>query len=89
MIVVSLIVIVFLFHWRSAFSIIIQIPITIAISFILLNAFGISSNIMSLTGIALAIGVIVDNGIIMSENAYKHLAERYALWQDEQKNKTI
>ncbi len=89
MIVVSLIVIVFLFHWRSAFSIIIQIPITIAISFIILNAFGISSNIMSLTGIALAIGVIVDNGIIMSENAYKHLAERYAIWQDEQKNKTI
>jgi CzcA family heavy metal efflux pump len=89
MIVVSLIVIVFLFHWRSAVSIIIQIPITIAISFILLNAFNISSNIMSLTGIALAIGVIVDNGIIMSENAYKHLAERYALWQDEQKNKTV
>jgi len=77
MIAVSLIVIVFLFHWRSAVSIIIQIPITIAASFILLNAFGISSNIMSLTGIALAIGVIVDNGIIMSENAYKHLAERY------------
>lgn len=77
MIVVSLIVIIFLFHWRSAVSIIIQIPITIAASFILLNAFGISSNIMSLTGIALAIGVIVDNGIIMSENAYKHLSERY------------
>lgn len=78
MIVVSLVVILFLFHWRSALSIIIQIPITIAISFILLNAFDISSNIMSLTGIALAIGVIVDNGIIMSENAYKHLAERYS-----------
>ncbi len=76
MIVVSLIVIVFLFHWRSALSIIIQIPVTIAVSFILLNAFDISSNIMSLTGIALAIMVIVDNGIIMSENAYKHLAER-------------
>ena len=76
MIVVSLIVILFLFHWRSALSIIIQIPITIAASFLLLNAFGISSNIMSLTGIALAIGVIVDNGIIMSENAYKHLSER-------------
>lgn len=88
MIVVSLIVIIFLFHWRSAVSIIIQIPITIAVSFILLNAFGISSNIMSLTGIALAIGVIVDNGIIMSENAYKHLADRYAHWQEEQKNKT-
>lgn len=78
MIVVSLVVLIFLFHWRSALSILIQIPVTIAISFILLNAFGISSNIMSLTGIALAIGVIVDNGIIMSENAYKHLAEKYA-----------
>lgn len=84
MIVVSLVVIVFLFHWRSAVSIIIQIPITIATSFILLNAFKISSNIMSLTGIALAIGVIVDNGIVMSENAYKHLAERYESWQAEQ-----
>lgn len=78
MIVVSLVVILFLFHWRSALSIIIQIPVTIATSFILLNAFGISSNIMSLTGIVLAIGVIVDNGIIMSENAYKHLSMRFA-----------
>ncbi|HEY0669467.1 MAG TPA: efflux RND transporter permease subunit [Sphingobacteriaceae bacterium] len=78
MIVVSLIVIIFLMHWRSAISIIIQIPITIAASFILLNAFDISSNIMSLTGIALAIGVIVDNGIIMAENSYKHLAVRQA-----------
>jgi Cu(I)/Ag(I) efflux system membrane protein CusA/SilA len=78
MAIVSLIVMLFLLHWRSALSIIIQIPITIAASFILLNAFGISSNIMSLTGIALAIGVIVDNGIIMSENAYRHLSE----WQN-------
>jgi CzcA family heavy metal efflux pump len=77
MIVVSLVVIVFLFHWRSAISIIIQIPITIATSFILLNAFDITSNIMSLTGIALAIGVIVDNGIIMAENAYKNLSTRF------------
>ena len=76
MIVVSIIVFLFLLHWRSAISIIIQIPITIAASFIFLNAFDISSNIMSLTGIALAIGVIVDNGIIMSENAYKNLAIR-------------
>ena len=77
MIVVSLVVILFLFHWRSAISIIIQIPITIATSFILLNTFGITSNIMSLTGIALAIGVIVDNGIIMAENSYKNLAHRF------------
>ena len=76
--VVCVIVFLFLLHWRSALSIIIQIPVTIAISFILLNAFGLSSNIMSLTGIALAIGVIVDNGIIMSENAYRNLSE----WQN-------
>jgi len=77
MIVVSLVVIVFLLHWRSVLSIIIQIPITLATSFLLLNAFDITSNIMSLTGIALAIGVIVDNGIIMAENAYNHLSERF------------
>jgi len=75
MIMVSLVVLIFLFHWRSALSIIIQIPITIASSFILLNAFGLSSNIMSLTGVALAIGVIVDNGIIMVENSYRNLSE--------------
>jgi Cu(I)/Ag(I) efflux system membrane protein CusA/SilA len=84
MAVVALIVIIFLFHWRSALSIIIQIPITIAISFILLNMLGISSNIMSLTGIALAIGVIVDNGIIMSENAYRHLSD----WQSKHSPKS-
>ncbi len=74
MITVSIIVILFLFSWRSALSIIIQIPITIAAAFILLNAFGISSNIMSLTGIALAIGVIVDNGIVMVENSHRNLS---------------
>ena len=75
MIVVSLIVLIFLFHWRSAFVIIIQIPVSIAAAFILLQAFGISSNVMSITGIALAIGVVVDDGIVMVENAYRHLAE--------------
>jgi Cu(I)/Ag(I) efflux system membrane protein CusA/SilA len=83
--IVCIIVILFLFHWRSALSIIIQIPITIAVSFILLNAFGITSNIMSLTGIALAIGVIVDNGIIMSENSYRSLSE----WQNNPANKKL
>ena len=75
MIVVSIIVLIFLFHWRSAFIIIIQIPVSIAASFILLETFGISSNIMSITGIALAIGVVVDDGIMMVENAYRHLAD--------------
>lgn len=78
MIVVSLIVLLFLFHWRSAFIIIIQIPVSVAASFILLQAFGISSNIMSITGIALAIGVVVDDGIMMVENAYRHLADTQA-----------
>jgi CzcA family heavy metal efflux pump len=82
-IMVCLVVILFLFNWRSALSIIIQIPVTVAISFILLNAFGLSSNIMSLTGIALAIGVIVDNGIIMSENSYRNLSQ----WQNDPANK--
>ncbi len=72
---VSIIVLIFLFHWRSAAIILIQIPISVASAFIFLNAFGFSSNIMSLTGIALAIGVIVDDGIVMVENAYRHLSE--------------
>ena len=75
MIVVSLVVIIFLFHWRSALIILIQLPISVAVGFILLEAFGISSNIMSLTGIALAIGVVVDDGIVMVENAYRHIRE--------------
>lgn len=72
---VSIIVLIFLFHWRSALIILIQIPISVSASFILLNQFGLSSNIMSLTGIALAVGVIVDDGIVMVENAYRHLSE--------------
>ncbi len=72
---VTLVILIFLFHWRSALIILIQIPIAVASAFILLNAFGFSSNIMSLTGIALAIGVIVDDGIVMVENSYRHLSE--------------
>jgi len=75
MIAVSLVVIFFLFHWRSALIILIQMPISIAVAFILLNAFNISSNIMSLTGIVLAIGVIVDDSIVMVENSYRRLAD--------------
>ncbi len=76
-ITVSIVVVLFLLSWKSALSIILQIPITIAASFILLNAFGISSNIMSLTGIALAIGVIVDNGIVMAENCHRNLSQPF------------
>ncbi|GEC77684.1 metal transporter [Flavobacterium aquatile] len=76
MIAVSLVILIFLFHWRSALIILIQLPISVAIGFILLEAFGISSNIMSLTGIALAIGVVVDDGIVMVENAYRTISEK-------------
>ncbi len=76
LITVSIVILIFLFHWRSALIIIIQLPVSVAIGFILLQAFGISSNIMSLTGIALAIGVVVDDGIVMVENAYRHISER-------------
>ncbi|CAN5279774.1 hypothetical protein BH09BAC5_BH09BAC5_24670 [soil metagenome] len=76
LIVVSIIVLIFLFHWRSTLVILIQLPVSIAVSFIILNALNISSNIMSLTGIALAIGIIVDAGIVMVENAYRHLSEK-------------
>ncbi|WP_224996391.1 efflux RND transporter permease subunit [Cesiribacter sp. SM1] len=75
MIVASLVVLIFLFHWRSALIIIIQLPLSVSIGFILLNAFDISSNIMSLTGIALSIGVIIDDAIVMVENSYRHLAD--------------
>lgn len=76
MIAVSLVILIFLFHWRSALIILIQLPISVAVGFILLEAFGISSNIMSLTGIALAIGVVVDDGIVMVENSYRNISEK-------------
>jgi Cu(I)/Ag(I) efflux system membrane protein CusA/SilA len=79
MIAVSIIVLIFLFHWRSAVIILIQLPISVAAGFIFLEMFGISSNIMSLTGIALAIGVVVDDGIVMVENAYRHISEAQAV----------
>ena len=75
LIAVSIVVLLFLFHWRSAVIILIQLPISVAAGFIFLQMFGISSNIMSLTGIALAIGVVVDDGIVMVENAYRHISE--------------
>jgi Cu(I)/Ag(I) efflux system membrane protein CusA/SilA len=83
MITVSIIVILFMFHWRSALVILIQLPMSVAMGFILLESFGISSNIMSLTGIALAIDVAVDDGIVMVENAYRHLSEAQAAKETE------
>ncbi len=72
-IIVSLIVLLFMFHVRSAAVAIITIPLSVLIGFIFVKLFGISLNIMSLGGIALAIGDLVDAGIVMTENAYKSL----------------
>jgi Cu(I)/Ag(I) efflux system membrane protein CusA/SilA len=72
---VCFVVLLFLFHFRSALVVMLSIPVAILTSFIFFHWLGFSSNIMSLSGIAIAVGVIVDNGIVMVENAYRHLTE--------------
>jgi Cu(I)/Ag(I) efflux system membrane protein CusA/SilA len=74
-IVVSLVILVFLLHFRSALVIVLTLPIAVLIAFITMKLMGVSSNIMSLGGIAIAIGVLVDAGVIMVENCYRHLSE--------------
>ena len=74
-IVVSLVIVLFLFHFRSALIPILTLPIAVVASFIPMYYLGVTSNIMSLGGIALAIGVLVDASIVMVENAYRHVSE--------------
>ncbi|MBI2836996.1 MAG: efflux RND transporter permease subunit [Acidobacteria bacterium] len=76
-IIVALVCIFFLFHVRSAFVAIVSIPVSILLSFIVMRYQGLGANIMSLGGIAISIGVLVDAAIIMVENAHKHYEE----WQ--------
>lgn len=73
--IVSFIVIVFMFHFRTGLVAIMSIFLSVLIGFILMRVFGITSNIMSLGGIALAIGDVVDPGIVMAENAYRALTD--------------
>jgi Cu(I)/Ag(I) efflux system membrane protein CusA/SilA len=77
-VLVTIVIILFLFHFRSILIVTLPLPLSILVSFILMNQFGITSNIMSLSGIAIAIGVLVDAGIVMAENAIRHceLAEK-------------
>ncbi|WP_320035736.1 CusA/CzcA family heavy metal efflux RND transporter [Halarcobacter sp.] len=72
-IIVMIVSALFLFHLRSALIIIITLPITVLFTFLLMKAFGLGSNIMSLGGIAIAIGAMVDATIVMVENAHKYL----------------
>lgn len=73
-IVVAIVLLIFLLHVRSALIVIITIPISVLISFIMMSWFGITSNIMSLAGVALAVGDLVDAGIVMVENAMKSIS---------------
>ena len=77
MLIVAFVILIFLGHFPSAIVPILTIPIAVLISFIPLNLFGVSSNLMSLAGIAISIGVLVDGAIVEVENAYKKLEE----WQ--------
>jgi copper/silver efflux system protein len=78
-IIVSLVIIIFLFHFRSALIPILTLPIAVVASFIPMYYLHVSSNIMSLGGLALAIGVLVDAAIVMVENGHRQLAERQSV----------
>ena len=74
-IIVSFVTIAFLFHFRSALIPILAMPIAVIASFVPMYFLNVSSNIMSLGGLALAIGVLIDASIVMVENGYRHLSE--------------
>lgn len=78
-IIVSLVVMLFIFHFRSALRILIELPVSVLMAFILMREFGITSNIMSLGGLAIAIGVLVDSSIVLVENAYRNIAQAQLL----------
>jgi copper/silver efflux system protein len=81
-IVVAVVCIAFLFHLRSAFVAIVSLPLGVLISFIVMHNQGINANIMSLGGIAIAIGAMVDAAIVMIENAHKHLEQWHRDYPD-------
>src|SRR5437588_502615 len=74
-IIVSIVIVIFLFHFRSALIPILTLPIAVVASFIPMYYLHVTSNVMSLGGLALAIGVLVDAAIVMVENGYRHLSE--------------
>ncbi len=76
MLMAGAVVIVFLLHLRSTISVLVTLPLSVALCFILMYAFDVDSNIMSLAGLAIAIGDVGDMGIIMTENIYRHVATR-------------
>ena len=75
-ILVTLAHIIFLFHFRSILIVTIPLPLAVLMSFLFMYYMGISSNLMSLAGIAIAIGVLVDAGIVVTENAFRYLEKK-------------
>ena len=73
MVIVSLVCVIFLWHFRSAMVAILTLPLSILLSFVAMRFVNVGSNIMSLGGIAIAIGAMIDAAIIMIENAHKHI----------------
>ncbi len=88
-IIVSFVSIAFLFHFRSALVPIITVPIAVLAAFIPMYFLHVSSNIMSLGGLALAIGVLIDAGIVIVENGYRHLAERPDVPSDAERRRIL
>jgi Cu(I)/Ag(I) efflux system membrane protein CusA/SilA len=84
-IIVSFVSIAFLFHFRSALVPILTLPIAVLAAFIPMYYLHVSSNIMSLGGLALAVGVLIDAAIVMVENGYRHLAERDDVPDDDER----
>jgi len=80
LVIVSLVVILFLLHARSAFVAIITLPLGILMAFIVMRFQGLNANIMSLGGIAIAIGAMIDGAIVMIENMHKHMLSRLEQW---------
>jgi copper/silver efflux system protein len=84
-IVVALVCFVFLLHFRSAFVAIVSLPLGVLISFIVMQQQGVNANVMSLGGIAIAIGAMVDAALVMIENAHKHLEQ----WEIDHPGETL
>lgn len=75
-IITAIVILLFLLHFKSSILVSLTLPFGVGISFILMKFLGIDSNVMSLSGLVIAIGSMVDMGIIMTENIYSHLAEK-------------
>src|SRR3989454_5672221 len=82
LILVTLVHIVFLFHFRSILIVTVPLPLAVLLSFLFMYYMGISSNLMSLSGIAIAIGVLVDAGIVVTENAFRYMEKQHVVPKD-------